>query len=98
MWLATDACGNSNSCSQTVTVICPECFAFSAKMAGNEVELSWSSLSNLSYQVQYRTNLTSGTWLGLGSPISGNGTTNRVYDTSVSSSFQRFYRLVWLGN
>jgi hypothetical protein len=45
------------------------------------------------YQVQYRTNLTAGSWQNLGSPILGTNTTMGVTD-NVSNSPTRFYRVL----
>ncbi len=97
-WLASDTCGGTDSCSQTVTMICADCLALSAKITDSELELSWASYLGLAYQVQYRTNLGSGNWVNLGPPVQGNGTTNRVHDVLGRAQPAAFYRLVSLGN
>jgi len=44
------------------------------------IELTWPSVSNRGYQVQYTTNLLSGDWQDLGSPVYSTTGTNLVFD------------------
>jgi hypothetical protein len=60
--------------------------------ANGVLTLSWSTLNGVSYQPQYRSDLSSGTWLNLGSSFAGNGATVSVTDTPGQS--QRFYRVI----
>jgi len=57
------------------------------------VELVWPSVSGVTYQVQYSTNLVSTNWFNLDSSILGDGTTNSVFD-SVRGTEERYYRIV----
>jgi hypothetical protein len=54
----------------------------------------WTAQSNLTYQLQYATNLIAPVWQNLGSPITAtNGTVNAV-DIPAADA-QRFYRVQW---
>lgn len=54
------------------------------------VDVCWSSRTNITYQVQYRSDLTTNVWVDLGSPVVGNGLLNCVTDPI--SGPQKFYR------
>ena len=54
---------------------------------------NWNTTSNLTYQVQYKTNLTQPNWLNLGSSLKATGTSLTVPTNSVLIDPQRFYRL-----
>ena len=56
------------------------------------VEITWSSNSNVQYQVQWTSQLNSNQWNDLGNPVTGTGTNNSVFD-STRSSPARFYRV-----
>lgn len=58
------------------------------------VRLCWYSLANKTYQLQYRSDLTSNTWIDLGSPIVGTGATNCLTEPVIDP--RRFYRVVTL--
>jgi hypothetical protein len=60
----------------------------------SHVTVSWSSSTGNTYQVQYRSELTTNIWTNLGPPIPGNGLTNSVVDAIVGP--QRFYRVITL--
>jgi subtilisin-like proprotein convertase family protein len=79
----------TNCCSGTY----PQPTITSTTYSSNNVQLVWSTLPGPAYQVQYRTNLTAGTWQNLGSPIPGTGTSLGVTD-SVTGGPMRFYRIV----
>ena len=64
----------------------------SLNIAVSQIRLCWSSRTNLTYQVQYRSELTTNEWVNLGSPVPGNGGTQCVTDEVVSA--QRFYRVI----
>ncbi len=57
------------------------------------VEIGWRSVSNKLYQLEWTDQLTGSTnaWRTLGEPVSGNGGTNYVFDTTRVSQ-RRFYR------
>ncbi len=60
----------------------------------SQVELCWDSCSNFSYQVQYTTNLDSGLWQNLGSPVQGNNTQTCVTDAIAQGQPRRYYRVL----
>jgi uncharacterized repeat protein (TIGR03803 family) len=67
----------------------------SAIEESNSFNLIWMTASGLTYQVQYKTNLSQPQWVNLGTPIVATGFPLTVSDTNaVVSSSQRFYRLV----
>lgn len=64
--------------------------SISAKF-GNTITLTWTSQTNLNYQLQYKTNLTQATWANLGAAITARGETTSASDTI--STTPRFYRV-----
>jgi len=60
----------------------------------SEVELCWQSATNVTYQVQYQSALTSGEWVDLGVPIVGDGSRKCVTDAIREGEPRRFYRTV----
>jgi len=60
----------------------------------SQVEICWESLTNRTYQVQYRSDLTTNQWTDLGSPVLGNGTVNCIYDAILVDQPRRFYQIV----
>jgi hypothetical protein len=58
----------------------------------SQVLLCWSSLATQMYQIQYRSELTTNTWVDLGRSIAGNGGTNCMTDAVTGP--RRFYRVV----
>ena len=58
-----------------------------------DVCVCWPSLTNITYQVEYRSDVAGSAWLPLGSPLVGTGITNCITD-SVRGQPRRFYRLV----
>jgi len=65
-----------------------------ATIRASQVELCWNSKSNLTYQVQYRSDLTTNLWTVLGNCIRGSGNMNCISDPIVPGQPQRFYRVV----
>jgi hypothetical protein len=66
-----------------------------ASLSSNSFSLNFSTAGGLSYQLQYKTNLSQPDWINLGLPTIGNGSPLTVSDTNgVADSAQRFYRLV----
>ena len=55
------------------------------------IDVCWSSRTDKTYQVQYRSGLTTNIWTDLGAPIPGNGFTNCITDSLASP--QRVYRV-----
>jgi len=66
----------------------------SLRIEVSQVRLCWPSLTNVLYQFQYRSDLTTNLWVNLGDPITGNGATNCITDEV--SSPRRYYRVVAL--
>jgi hypothetical protein len=56
------------------------------------VAISWTSDPTHSYQVQWASRIDTNTWVNLGDSVTGNGTTNTVYDPVGIAN--RFYRIV----
>jgi hypothetical protein len=67
-----------------------------ATVRASAVEVCWNSVSNRSYQVQYRSTLTPDTWVDLAPPIVGNGSTNCTTDQVPMGQSQRYYRVLAL--
>jgi hypothetical protein len=59
----------------------------------NSFQLTWNSLAGLSYQVQYKTNLTQTGWLNF-NPVAA--VTNLTTFADTNAAAQKFYRLVLL--
>ena len=59
-----------------------------------QVELCWQSVTNTSYQVQYRSDLTANLWTPLVECIQGRAGTTCVQDTVLPGDAQRYYRVV----
>lgn len=60
----------------------------------SEVEVCWNSLTNVTYQVQFRSMLTTNEWTNLGPPRPGNGSTDCITDPVQRDQPRRFYRVV----
>lgn len=58
----------------------------------SSVDVCWSSKTNFTYQLQYRSTLTTNEWINLGTSIPGTGTDTCVTDP-VHGSEKRFYRI-----
>ncbi len=67
----------------------------SAAKSGGSINMTWSAISGLAYQLQYTTNLTQGVWNNIGSPINATGGTANATDATPSGPI-RFYRLILL--
>jgi hypothetical protein len=68
--------------------------SLAAQASGTNLLLSCPTIAGLSYQVQYKTNLTD-SWLPLGAPIPGTGVKMTVTN-SLATAAQCFYRLMIL--
>ena len=60
----------------------------------SQVEICWNSLSNFTYQLEYRSSLTTNSWVPLGSPLQGSGGIICTNDTISPGEPQKFYRTV----
>ena len=91
-WLATDACGNTNTCSQTVTELLPGPVVVAIALTSNgEVQLSFPTANGITYLVEYKDSLTDPSWITL---------TTRAGDGLVATVLEprpflaaRFYRV-----
>jgi hypothetical protein len=59
----------------------------------SQVEVCWNSISNLTYQVQYRSELTTNVWTSLVDCVRSVGSTSCIFDPVVVGQPQRFYRV-----
>ena len=59
------------------------------------LNFTWASVSNLAYQVQYSSDLTSANWLNLGAAVTASNASSSVSDL-MGSDRQRFYRVLWV--
>lgn len=66
-----------------------------AKSANKTLTLTWSTDVGSTYQLQYKSDLSSDNWINLGNPVTATGPTLNATD-SVANDPQRFYRLVLL--
>jgi hypothetical protein len=57
------------------------------------VQLSWNAFSGVAYQLQYRTNLTQGGWVNLGTPYTASGPAISATDANPLPG-PRFYRVI----
>jgi hypothetical protein len=60
----------------------------------SQVELCWPTVTNLVYQLQYTTNVTSNVWTPLGGQINGTGARFCTTDVVAEGQPGRFYRIV----
>jgi hypothetical protein len=60
----------------------------------SQVEVCWNSTSNLTYQVQYRSDLTTNLWTSLVGCVRSTGSKSCISDPVVLGQPQRFYRVV----
>lgn len=60
----------------------------------SQVEVCWNSESNLTYQVQYRSDLTTNLWTSLVGCVRSTGSKSCLLDPVVVGQPQRFYRVV----
>jgi hypothetical protein len=60
--------------------------------SGGTVNLTWTTMAGLAYQVQYQTNLTSANWLNLGGLTNATSSTLSVSD-AIGLGSARFYRV-----
>ncbi|MFM2082520.1 MAG: hypothetical protein RL380_1211 [Verrucomicrobiota bacterium] len=89
----TDPVPSNNSATAAVTVVTIPAIA-SVSTTNSTVTLAWSALPNVTYRVQYKTNLLQASWLDLTGNIttSGSSLTTNLPVTGT----QRFYRITAL--
>jgi hypothetical protein len=89
--------GSVTSSVVTLTVALPAPNLLSFATTNGLFNFSWSALSNLNYQVQYSTNLTSTNWMNLGNPITATNGTASASDP-FAPILQRYYRIELLSS
>ena len=90
--------GNINQgffCLDAVSVVPVPVPALQGLVQDGSVVLSWTSLSGLSYQVQYSSNLFPADWNNLGGSVTATGNTTLVNE-GLASGTGMFYRVVLL--
>lgn len=75
-------------------VVVSEVFRPTLAIRCSQVELSWDTVTNKAYQLQYRSLLTTNQWVDMGSAFPGTGGRLRFTDDIPGGSPQRFYRIV----
>jgi hypothetical protein len=65
-----------------------------ASIRSSEVEICWLSVTNKAYEVDYRSDVTTDTWMPLVTNVIGNGVTICVNDRIAPGHPPRFYRVV----
>ena len=66
----------------------------SASIRVSQVELCSPTVTNVVYQLQYRSSLTTNAWVNLGSQIAGTGSNICVTDAVAAGQPRRFYRFI----
>ena len=91
--MATDDGVPNLSGTRTFNVITYLPPALSGLVIGaGQLEFSWPAPTGLSYQVEYKTNLSDAVWTPFGSPLAGNGTTLSI-TIPLTDAVQRFVRV-----
>ncbi len=60
---------------------------------GAGLRISWLGATNVTYQLQFRTNLLAGDWIDFGSPVPGSNSTSSIFVTPSPGVPLGFYRL-----
>ncbi len=60
----------------------------------SQVEVCWNSETNVLYQVEGRSEVSTNSWFAVGAPVQGNGGTNCLTDSVGLGQPRRFYRVV----
>lgn len=79
--------------SFTLNVVAPPNFS-AISLTNGARKLTWVSQSNLSYQVQFATNLAAPAWLDLGGRVTATNNSTSVTD-ALGTDPKRFYRVKW---
>ena len=75
----------------TVTVYLPPQIS-SARQTGSQFIFSWQAPAGQMYQVEYKNDLSVGSWTPIGNPLTGSGAP-LSFTNGLSASIQRFFRL-----
>jgi uncharacterized repeat protein (TIGR03803 family) len=90
--VVSNALGSVTSAGATLTLVSAPVFQ-SITRTGNIMRVTWSAAAGLTYQLQFKTDLTSATWTNLGGLRTASGPTVTVSD-AVGANVQRFYRVL----
>ena len=90
----TNNYGSAASALAVLTVGGPPVFQ-AVTLSGGAINLSWTATAGLTYQAQYKTDLTRTNWINLGAPIMATHSTVTASDVAPTGP-QRFYRVVLL--
>jgi uncharacterized repeat protein (TIGR03803 family) len=91
-WVATDACGNTNLCSQTVTAVLPGPIVVVAALTSTgDVQISFNTFNGPTYIVEYKDDLTDPGWRTL-TTITGTGGEAGILEPQPLFA-KRFYRV-----
>jgi hypothetical protein len=79
--LSVNPCGAPGSCDPGLVI------------RASQVELSWFAVTNVTYQLEYKSTVTDSAWTPLGAPIAGSNATVCVWDPISAGQPQRIYRI-----
>ena len=86
----------SNNGTLTVTATTAPIIQSIVRSAGTNIVITWTSVSNNLYRVQYKANLATTNWVDLAPDVTATGSTASYTDHPVSAA-QRYYRILLLG-
>ncbi|HLH54974.1 MAG TPA: hypothetical protein VKY92_15290, partial [Verrucomicrobiae bacterium] len=98
VWQMTDPAGKAqglaidNLSFSAASGSTPLPLPLSFQSSSTNLTLTWTGVTGQSYQLEYKDDLSSTTWLPLGNPITGTGAALSI-SADFSLSTQRFYRL-----
>jgi hypothetical protein len=91
--IVTNNYGSATSSIASLTVMLPPIVPTSTQTNGSSnIGFAWSAIPGLTYQVEYKTNLSQADWINLGDPVVTTNTAASVLD-SFGTDPQRFYRV-----
>ena len=64
----------------------------------SQVALSWFAETGVTYQVYYRSVITTNKWSPLGDPVAGNGDYHQLFDNLGFGESQKFYQVLRVTN
>ena len=64
------------------------------RRSGSDIQIGFTTLSDKSYDVRYRLNIDSGSWISLPGPINGTGGIFTYLDVNTAEQQKRFYRIL----
>ena len=85
--------GSTINHAQDLAFTIPPPGDFRVIFPGTNIALAFTTVSNVLYDLQTRSDLTSGSWSNLTTNIIGNGSVTTNLDTEVTGLSSRFYRL-----